>query len=170
MADETIEVFVEVPMGSRNKYEWDFARAAFVLDRMLFTAVRYPGDYGFIPNTLALDGDHLDALVILGEPSFPGCTLNVRVLGMLDMSDDKGPDEKILTVADHDPRWQEWRFLKDVPRHLLDEIAHFFAIYKDLEQKLVEVRGWRSREEALRVVAEARERYPGPAETVSYPT
>jgi inorganic pyrophosphatase len=115
MADETIEVFIEVPMGSRNKYEWDFERQTFVLDRMLFTAVRYPGDYGFIPDTLALDGDHLDAIVILGEPTFPGCTVNARVLGMLDMSDDKGPDEKILTVADHDPRWANLRFLNDVP-------------------------------------------------------
>ncbi len=170
MSDETIEVFVEVPMGSRNKYEWDFERQAFSLDRMLFTAVRYPGDYGFIPDTLALDGDHLDALVILGEPSFPGCTVGARVLGMLDMSDDKGRDEKILAVADHDPRWQDLRYLKDVPQHLLDEIAHFFGIYKDLEQKLVEVRGWRDRQTALGVIEEARARYPGPTETRPYPT
>jgi inorganic pyrophosphatase len=170
VSDETLEVFVEVPMGSRNKYEWDFERQTFILDRMLFTAVRYPGDYGFIPNTLALDGDHLDAIVILGEPSFPGCTVNARVLGMLDMSDDKGPDEKILTVADHDPRWRSLRFLGDVPSHLLDEIAHFFGIYKDLEQKLVEVRGWRNREDALQVIEDARARYEGPLDTVSYPT
>jgi inorganic pyrophosphatase len=169
VSDETIEVFIEVPMGSRNKFEWDFERQAFVLDRMLFTAVRYPGDYGFIPDTLALDGDHLDAICILGEPTFPGCTVQGRVLGMLDMSDDKGPDEKILTVADHDPRWRHLRFLGDVPDHLLDEISHFFAIYKDLEQKLVEVRGWRGREEALKVIDEARERYPGAAETHPYP-
>jgi inorganic pyrophosphatase len=156
--DGTIEVFVEVPMGSRNKYEWDFERRTFVLDRMLFTAVRYPGDYGFVPGTLALDGDHLDALVILGEPTFPGCTVRARVLGMLDMSDDKGPDEKLLTVADHDPRWQDLHDLADVPSHLRDEIAHFFGIYKDLERKLVEVRGWRGREEALTTLAEARVR------------
>ncbi|TVR37276.1 MAG: inorganic diphosphatase [Nitriliruptor sp.] len=170
MSDERLEVFIEVPMGSRNKYEWDFERQTFVLDRMLFTAVRYPGDYGFIPQTLALDGDHLDAIVILGEPSFPGCTINARVLGMLDMSDDKGRDEKILTVADHDPRWRNLRFLGDVPDHLLDEIGHFFGIYKDLEQKLVEVRGWLPREDALQTIQEARERYPGPADTSEYPT
>jgi inorganic pyrophosphatase len=169
VVDETLEVFIEVPMGSRNKYEWDFERQAFLLDRMLFTAVRYPGDYGFIPKTLANDGDHLDALVILGEPSFPGCTIRARVLGMLDMSDDKGPDEKILTVADHDPRWRSLRFLGDVPQHLLDEISHFFGIYKDLEQKLVEVRGWRPREEALRVIEESRERWKGPVEPRTYP-
>jgi inorganic pyrophosphatase len=168
--DETIEVFIEVPMGSRNKYEWDFERQTFVLDRMLFTAVRYPGDYGFIPDTLALDGDHLDALVILGEPSFPGCTLRARVLGMLDMEDDKGPDEKILTVADHDPRWSHLRFLNDVPQHLLDEIGHFFGIYKDLEQKLVKVHGWRKREVALQTIEEAKARYEGPGETRHYPT
>ncbi|MCC5949105.1 MAG: inorganic diphosphatase [Nitriliruptoraceae bacterium] len=167
--DETIEVFIEVPMGSRNKYEWDFERQTMVLDRMLFSAVRYPGDYGFIPNTLALDGDHLDALVILGEPTFPGCTVKARVLGMLDMSDDKGPDEKLLCVADADPRWRSLRFLGDVPQHLLDEIAHFFSIYKDLEQKLVEVRGWENRESAFRVLEEAVERYDGPVETSDYP-
>ncbi|MEY3019076.1 MAG: hypothetical protein RLZZ272_60 [Actinomycetota bacterium] len=157
-AGDTIEVLIEVPMGSRNKYEWDHDRHAFVLDRMLFTAVRYPGDYGFVPDTLALDGDHLDALVILGEPTFPGCLVRARVLGVLDMSDDKGPDEKLLTVADHDPRWLGLNELSDVPAHLLDEIAHFFGIYKDLEQKLVEVRGWRERTVALDVLAEARER------------
>lgn len=161
--DEIIEVFIEVPMGSRNKYEWDFVRQAFALDRMLFTSVRYPGDYGFIPETLALDGDHLDALVILGEPTFPGCTVPSRVLGMLDMSDDKGPDEKILTVADHDPRWRGLQTIDDVPGHVLDEIAHFFAIYKDLEQKLVEVRGWRSQAEAMRVIASAQDRAPDEA-------
>ena len=169
MSDETIEVFIEVPMGSRNKYEWDFRRQAFTLDRMLFTAVRYPGDYGFIPETLALDGDHLDAICILGEPSFPGCTINARVLGMLDMSDDKGPDEKILGVADDDPRWRELRELADVPQHLLDEIAHFFAIYKDLEQKLVDVRGWVGRAEALENIQACRDRYEGPTATVPYP-
>ncbi|MBS3939738.1 MAG: inorganic diphosphatase [Actinobacteria bacterium] len=169
MDADIIEFFVEVPMGSRNKYEWDFERERLVLDRMLFTAVRYPGDYGFIPETLALDGDHLDVVCILGEPTFPGCTIPARVLGMLDMSDDKGPDEKILTVADHDPRWQDLRELADVPKHLLDEIAHFFRIYKDLEQKLVEVRGWRDRVAALTTIAEARDRYPGPGEASRYP-
>ena len=168
-SDDTLEIFVEVPMGSRNKYEWDFERQALILDRMLFTAVRYPGDYGFIPETLALDGDHLDAIAILGEPTFPGCTIPTRVLGMLDMADDKGEDEKILCVADHDPRWRDLKELEDVPQHLLDEIAHFFAIYKDLEQKEVEVRGWKGRAEALRIITEAKDRFPGPAETIPYP-
>ena len=154
----TVEVFVEVPMGSRNKYEYDEVRGAFVLDRMLFSAVRYPGDYGYVPGTLARDGDHLDALVVLGEPTFPGCLIRGRVVGMLDMSDDKGPDEKILCVPDTDPRWRHLTDLADVPTHLLDEIAHFFSIYKDLERKSVEVRGWLDRQAALTTVEEARVR------------
>jgi inorganic pyrophosphatase len=167
--ERSIEVFVEVPMGSRNKYEWDFARGTFVLDRMLFSAVRYPGDYGFVPETLALDGDHLDALVILGEPTFPGCTVQARVLGMLDMTDDKGPDEKLLTVASHDPRWRDLHSLDDVPDHLRQEISHFFATYNDLERKFVEVRGWRGRDDAMQVLRESRERWSGPTAPTAWP-
>ena len=98
--------------------------------------------------------------MILGEPTFPGCTIRARVLGMLDMSDDKGVDEKILTVADHDPRWRHLGTIDDVPDHLLDEIGHFFAIYKDLEQKQVQIRGWKGPDVAMQVVEEARERLP----------
>lgn len=154
----TIEVFVEVPMGSRNKYEYDSESGRFHLDRMLFTAVRYPGDYGFLPGTLARDGDALDALVVLGEPTFPGCTITARVLGVLDMEDEKGPDEKLLCVPQEDPRWQHLQGLDDVPEHLRLEIAHFFSIYKDLERKHVQVHGWRGRDEALEVVADSRRR------------
>ena len=153
-----VEVFVEVPMGSRNKYEWDERRGGFVLDRMLFSAVHYPGDYGYVPGTLARDGDALDAVVILGEPTFPGCIIPGRVVGMLDMTDDKGPDEKVLCVPDHDPRWQHLHDLDDVPQHLLDEIAHFFSIYKDLERKRVDIHGWEDRRAALRTLDEARDR------------
>lgn len=159
MAEPTIDVFVEVPKGSRNKYEYDHDTGRFVLDRMLFTAVRYPGDYGFIPETLARDGDALDALVILGEPTFPGCHISCRVVGMLDMTDDKGPDEKILGVPETDPRWRHIDALADVPDHLLDEIAHFFGIYKDLERKIVDVHGWRERDEALGTIADCRARH-----------
>ena len=158
MSEHVIEAFIEVPMGSRNKYEYDEEREVFVLDRMLFSAVRYPGDYGFVPDTLARDGDALDVLVILGEPTFPGCRIAARVLGMLDMSDDKGPDEKLLCVPDRDPRWRHLDRLEDVPGHLLDEIEHFFAIYKDLEQKQVEVRGWHGREDAMATLADAQDR------------
>ncbi|MBW3664797.1 MAG: inorganic diphosphatase [Actinobacteria bacterium] len=148
-------------MGSRNKYEYDSASGRFHLDRMLFTAVRYPGDYGFLPGTLARDGDALDALVVLGEPTFPGCTITARVLGVLDMEDEKGPDEKLLCVPQDDPRWQHLQVLDDVPDHLRLEIAHFFSIYKDLERKHVKVHGWRGRDEALEVVADSRRRATG---------
>lgn len=157
--DQLVDVLVEVPMGSRNKYEFDHDFGRFRLDRMLFSAVRYPGDYGYIPETLAEDGDELDALVILGEPTFPGCLITGRVVGVMHMVDEKGPDAKILTVPDTDPRWKHIDDLPDVPDHLRDEILHFFSIYKDLEEKKVRVDGWDGRAEALREVAESRDRY-----------
>lgn len=159
---EATEVLIEVPMGSRNKYEHDKERDVFVLDRMLFSAVRYPGDYGYLPNTLARDGDPLDAMVILGEPTFPGCMINARVVGMLDMTDDQGPDEKILGVPSSDPRWRHVRELDDVPGHLLAEIAHFFSIYKNLEEKVVEVHGWEPREVAWQTIEDSLARYGDP--------
>lgn len=155
----TVEVVVEVPMGSRNKYELDKERGVFVLDRMLFSAVHYPGDYGFVDETLGKDGDPLDVVVILGEPTFPGCRIAGRILGNLDMSDDAGQDDKLLCVPDTDPRWKHMHDIDDVPRHMRDEIAHFFGVYKDLEGKLVEVRGWQDRETAEEVLRDARERY-----------
>lgn len=159
--NNTIEVVVEVPMGSRNKYELDKERGVFVLDRMLFSAVHYPGDYGFVDQTLAKDGDPLDVVVILGEPTFPGCRIDARILGNLDMEDDAGQDDKLLCVPHTDPRWQHLQDIEDVPLHLLEEIAHFFRVYKDLEHKMVEVRGWQDRAIALDVLADARDRYPG---------
>ena len=155
----TVDVFVEIPKGSRNKYEWDPEHRRFMLDRMLFSAVHYPGDYGFVLDTFGHDGDPLDALVILSEPTFPGCTIAARVVGVFWMTDDKGRDSKILCVPDSDPRWSHVRDLADVPRHLLDEIEHFFSIYKDLERKKVEVNGYGTREEALAEVAADRERF-----------
>ncbi len=156
---DLVDVFVEVPMGSRNKYEFDAEVGRFRLDRMLFSAVHFPGDYGFIPHTLAEDGDPLDALVVLGEPTFPGCLITGRVVGILHMTDEKGPDAKILTVPDSDPRWQDIQLLQDVPEHVLDEIEHFFSIYKDLEQKMVKVGSWEGKEAALQEVEQSRKRY-----------
>jgi inorganic pyrophosphatase len=158
MAD-TVDVFVEIPKGSRNKYEWDPATRRFRLDRMLFSAVQYPGDYGFIPQTFSGDGDPLDALVLLGEPTFPGCLITARVLGVFWMSDEKGEDAKIITVPDSDPRWAHLLDIGDVPRHLLDEVGHFFSIYKDLEGKGVHIRGFGSKVDALKAVADDLERY-----------
>jgi inorganic pyrophosphatase len=160
VADVT-DVFVEIPKGSRNKYEWDFEQARFRLDRMLFSAVHYPGDYGFVPQTFAEDGDPLDALVILGDPTFPGCLISARIVGAFWMSDEKGRDTKIITVPESDPRWSHVRELDDIPRHLLDEIAHFFSIYKDLERKTVTVEGFGSRHDALAELKADQERWSG---------
>lgn len=151
--NDVIDVFVEIPKGSRNKYEWDPERGHFVLDRMLFSAVHYPGDYGFVPHTFAEDDDPLDALVILGEPTFPGCIIRTRVVGIFHMSDEKGRDAKVLGVPDSDPRWAKVTDLQDVPEHLIAEIGHFFSIYKDLEGKKVEVHGFGSRQDALDEIA-----------------
>ena len=155
----TVDVFVEIPKGSRNKYEWSPETGRFVLDRMLFSAVHYPGDYGFCLNTFGGDGDPLDALVILSEPTFPGCTILGRVVGVFYMSDDKGRDTKILTVPDSDPRWEFVKDIGDVPKHLLDEIEHFFSIYKDLERKKVTTEGFGDREQAWEEICTDRERF-----------
>ena len=155
----TVDVFIEIPEGSRNKYEWDHEIGGFRLDRMLFSAVHYPGDYGFVPNTLSGDGDPLDALVLLGVPTFPGCTITSRIVGVFDMADDKGEDAKLITVAEADPRWQHVRDLVDLPKHLLDEVEHFFSIYKDLEGKSVRIDGFRDRAAALEQLAEDTERF-----------
>ncbi|MGH3665449.1 MAG: inorganic diphosphatase [Egibacteraceae bacterium] len=156
---DVVEVFVEIPKGSRNKYEWDHHSRRFTLDRMLFSAVHYPGDYGFVLDTFADDGDPLDALVILSEPTFPGCTIAARVVGVFHMTDDKGKDAKVLCVPDSDPRWSHIGDLVDVPGHLLAEIEHFFSIYKDLEQKVVDVQGFGDRAAALAEIVHDRERF-----------
>lgn len=152
---EPLVVFIEVPKGSRNKYEWDAATGRFFLDRMLFTSAQYPSDYGFIPDTLAEDGDPLDALVLLEEPTFPGCHIRVKPVGVFEMWDEKGTDHKILTVPIKDARWGWVNDIEDVPQHILREIAHFFSVYKDLEMKKTLVGGWYGRDKALRVIEAA---------------
>jgi inorganic pyrophosphatase len=151
-------VVVEIPKGSRNKYEYDPELSAIVLDRMLFTSMQYPADYGYIEGTLGGDGDTLDALVFVGEPTFPGCRIRARPVGMFRMRDEKGPDEKILCVPLRDPMWSHLADVADFPPHLLAEIEHFFAVYKDLEGKAVETGGFADKNEAIRVIAEARDR------------
>jgi inorganic pyrophosphatase len=156
-----IEVVVEIPKGSRNKYEMDHDTGAIHLDRMLFTATQYPADYGFVPHTLAEDGDPLDAMVILEEPTFPGCHITARPVAVFWMSDEKGPDAKVLCVVPHDPRWGMVEDIGDLPEHLLAEVGHFFDVYKQLEpEKGTETRGWEGRDAAEREVAASRERYP----------
>lgn len=140
-----LEVIVEIPKGTRNKYEADDDGQIW-LDRMLFTATRYPEDYGFVPDTLAEDGDPLDAMVLLDEPTFPGCHIHARPVGVFVMEDEEGPDAKLLCVPDTDPRMEQIKELEDVPDHTLAEIAHFFSIYKSLEPgKETYPAGWQSR-------------------------
>jgi inorganic pyrophosphatase len=154
-----VDVVVEVPKGSRNKYEWDPQVGAIRLDRELFTATRYPADYGFVVDTLGEDGDPLDALVLVGEPTFPGCHIRCRSLGVFWMSDEHGPDAKLLMVPSADSR-VEWHELDDVPEALLLEIAHFFEIYKELEPgKVTRVRGWDGRGAAEAEIHRGRERW-----------
>jgi inorganic pyrophosphatase len=127
------DVVVEIPRGSRNKYEYDHERNVIRLDRRLFSATVYPADYGFIPDTLGEDGDPLDALILLDDPTFPGCWVSARPVGVFWMDDDKGPDAKIICVAAGDPRWQDVVEIEDVPEMLRAEIEHFFDVYKMLE-------------------------------------
>lgn len=151
---------VEIPMGSRNKYEFDRKLGAIKFDRFVSAAVVYPTDYGFIPETLAADGDELDALVCVSEPTFPGCLIAVRPVGVLRMRDEKGTDDKLVCVPLHDPRWNVYHELDDLPQQLREEVLHFFAVYKDLDdERHSEPTGWDDRDAALREIAEARERF-----------
>ncbi|MGK7890067.1 MAG: inorganic diphosphatase [Leptolyngbyaceae cyanobacterium] len=138
-----INVLIEIPGGSKNKYEFDKDLGAFALDRVLYASVQYPYDYGFIPNTLADDGDPLDGMVIMDQPTFPGCVIAARPLGMLEMIDGGDRDEKILCVPAKDPRYTEVKTLQDLAPHRLDEIAEFFRTYKNLEKKVTEIGDWK---------------------------
>jgi len=156
----TIDVLVEIPRGSRNKYEVDHDSGRIRLDRTLFTATAYPADYGFVPDTLAEDGDPIDAMVLVNEPTFPGCLVAARPIGVFWMSDENGPDAKLLCVPDHDPRFARQRDISDVPDLQLREIGHFFDVYKDLEPgKSTNTRGWAGAAEAERTLDEAIERF-----------
>ncbi|MDX6553077.1 MAG: inorganic pyrophosphatase [Gaiellales bacterium] len=156
-----IHAFVEIPKGSRNKYEYDASLGRLVLDRTLWTSVVYPADYGFIMDTIGRDGDPLDALVLVAEPTFPGCIIPVEPLGVFEMSDEKGEDDKVLCVPFGDPEWSHLHDLGQVRESLLDEIAHFFEVYKDLEHGAdsVVVGGWHPRSYADEVIAEARDTF-----------
>ena len=142
-----INVLIEISGGSKNKYEFDKDINAFSLDRVLFSSVQYPYDYGFVPNTLADDGDPLDGMVLMDEPTFPGCVIAARPIGMLEMIDGGDRDEKILCVPDKDPRYANVKTLDDVASHRLDEIAEFFKTYKNLEKKVTEILGWKGLDE-----------------------
>ncbi|ACZ37648.1 inorganic diphosphatase [Sphaerobacter thermophilus] len=155
----TVDALIEIPAGSRNKYEFDEKAGRIRLDRVLYTSVHYPTDYGFIPDTLAPDGDHLDILVVTYEPTFPGCLVEARPIGGLDMEDEKGSDFKVLAVPAVDPRFASTRTLEDLDPHWLREIETFFATYKLLEPKHTEVLGWHPVEEAWGVIEAAQRTY-----------
>jgi inorganic pyrophosphatase len=161
--ETVIDVVVEIPAGSRNKYEYDHERHVIRLDRRLTTATAYPADYGFVPDTLALDGDPLDALVILDDPTFPGCVVRARVIGLFRMQDEAGPDAKLITVLEHDPMREGTKDVSDLPVQLLDEIEHFFSVYKALEPgKRTQTKGFEGLEGALEELRASRARYAGP--------
>jgi inorganic pyrophosphatase len=160
------DVIVEVPKGSRNRYEYDQRLGRIRLDRMLFTATGYPGDYGFVPETIAEDGDPIDALLLLGEPTFPGCLVRARVIAVFWVDDTHGPDAKLLCVPAHDPRQQRLQELEDVPMHQIAEIWHFFEIYEALApDKSAETRGWERKAQAIAALEDARRRYAEQAGT-----
>jgi inorganic pyrophosphatase len=156
-------VFVEIPGGSRNKYEYDPELEAIVLDRRLFTSMTYPADYGYVDGTLAEDGDPLDALVLVGEPTFPGCRIRARVVGVFHMSDEKGPDDKLVCVPLSEPIFRDVRDIGDVLPAFRDEIEHFFRRYKELESKETVTRGFGGAADAEEVLAQARARVTGSA-------
>jgi inorganic pyrophosphatase len=161
VAPETFTAVIEIPKGSRNKYEYDHKTHAIKLDRFLYSSVVYPTDYGFIPDTLSLDSDPLDVMVLVSEPTFPGCVIEVKPIALFRMEDDKGVDDKVLAVPCSDPNWNQLQTLDDVAKQMRDEIEHFFSVYKDLEQKTVKVRGWFSREDAIEEIKASRDRYSG---------
>lgn len=156
---DTFDVFIEIPTGSRNKYEFDFELKKMRFDRLLFSSMKYPTDYGFIPETLALDNDPLDALVLFTEPTIPGLLVEVKPIGVFYMADDKGNDEKIICVPTGDPLMRELNDLNDVNAHLLKEIEHFFKVYKDLENKKVETNGFGDKAAAIQMIEECKARF-----------
>lgn len=159
MKNRIVEAMIEITTGSKNKYEYDKERKVLKLDRVLYSAVHYPTEYGYIPETLAHDGDPLDILIYTTSPTFPGCLIDSRVIGVLVMTDDKGMDEKVLAVPADDPRFCEINSLEEMPQHVLKEIEHFFEVYKHLENKTVIIDGWKGTEKALEIINDALDRY-----------
>jgi inorganic pyrophosphatase len=160
VTSDVLVCIVEIPKGSRNKYEYDPELGAIKFDRYLMPSVVYPTDYGFIPDTLALDGDALDVLVCLSEPTFPGCVVAVKPIGLFEMVDEHGVDDTVICVPLHDPGWNSLEEIEDLPELMRQEIAHFFAVYKDLDpDRESEVKGWGDRAKALETIESARRRY-----------
>src|ERR1700689_2659555 len=159
---DTVNVIVEIPRFSQNKYEYDHETDTIKLDRHLLVAMGYPAEYGFIPDTLGGDGDPLDVLVITEFPTFPGCLIESKILGMCIMTDENGRDEKLIAVPSYDKKWKSATDITDVPSEILDRIRHFFTVYKDLDEgKWVKVENYVGRDEALKELEAARGRFVG---------
>ncbi|MCW5938132.1 MAG: inorganic diphosphatase [Fimbriimonadaceae bacterium] len=155
-APHEFNVIIEIPRFSTNKYEMDPDTGVMRLDRVLFSPLFYPWDYGFVPQTKYLDGDPVDVLLLISHPTYPGVVVDAKPIGVLEMRDGGKPDEKVLCVASKDPRFGNRSTMDDVNQHTLDEIVHFFEVYKQLENKEVEVMGWRSKEEAIQIIEDYR--------------
>ncbi|MEE1116855.1 inorganic diphosphatase [Methanosphaera sp.] len=156
---EEITVVVEIPTGSRNKYEYDKEKEALALDRVLFSPFHYPAEYGFMPKSLWEDGDPFDVMVIMDQPTFPGCIIEARPIGIMRMIDQGDSDDKLLAVPVEDPRFADITDISQLPEHYLKEIEHFFSQYKALENKTVEVKGWEDNQAAKEAVLHAIELY-----------
>ena len=157
--NNVVEALIEIPYGSRNKYEVDKTTGRIRLDRVLYSAMSYPGEYGYIEETLAPDGDPLDILVITSEPTVPGCIVPARVLGYLATMDRGKEDYKLIAVADCDPRYDNVKTLEDLPPFILDEISNFFQNYKVLQNMQVDVWGYFSLDATMQIIEQCRERY-----------
>lgn len=158
--EKIIEAIIEIPMGTKNKYEIDKKKNRIKLDRVLYSPMTYPAEYGYIENTLAADNDPLDILVLASSKTFPGCIVDARVVGYLEVVDNGEADEKIIAVVDSDPRFSHINEVADIQQHTLREIKHFFKTYKDLQQnKVVEVGTFHDKIDALELIQECRERY-----------
>lgn len=161
MKNNVVNALIEIPLGSKNKYELDAKTGRIMLDRVLYAAMMYPAEYGIIENTLAPDGDALDILVICSDPTFPGCTVPARVLGYLDMMDNGKLDYKLIAVVDCDPRYNHYQELSDLNPFILEEIVNFFTNYKVLQGVKVEVGSYHNREEAMDVIQKCKDAYQG---------
>lgn len=167
MSQSTLQCVIEIPRGSRNKYEFDATLGAIRLDRFVSASVVYPTDYGFVPDTLAPDGDPLDVLVCVSEPTFPGCVIIARPVALFGLADEKGPDDHVVCVPCEDPNWAEVRDVGDLSRQLRGEISHFFSVYKDLDdERYSHVGGWGDCDAAWRTVTAARAAWEQRAESV----
>lgn len=156
---EIVRMIVEIPQQSANKYEYDGELGVFRLDRALYSPLHYPGDYGFIPGTLADDNDPLDVLVLVHQPSFPGVMIEVRPVGLLNMVDNDERDQKVLAVPNRNPRFDQVHTMDQIFPHVRREIEHFFAIYKELEGRVTQMHGWGGPREARKAIVESRQRY-----------